>query len=104
MRLCEELHGVRHGCVRTIDVEWIVFSSLCQTSTIVRTQKLGFLTTNALVWYLVLEIYHKRLLMVLQNVEVPLPSSSRLPQTHRNGTCQIFSPTKNASIKRLATE
>ena len=87
MRLCEELYGIRHGCVRTIDVEWIVFGSLCQTSTIVRTPKEEILTTNALVWYLVLEIYHKRLLMVLQNVEVPLPSSSRLPQTYRDGTC-----------------
>ncbi len=65
MRLCEELYGVRHGCVRTIVMEWIVSSSLYQTESIVRTQRLGFLTTNALVWYLVLEIYHKRLLMVL---------------------------------------
>ena len=65
MRLCEELCGVRHGCVRTIVMEWIVSSSLCQTSTIVRTPKEEILTTNALVWYLVLEIYHKRLLMVL---------------------------------------
>ena len=68
-------------------MEWIVFSSLCQTSTIVRTPKEEILTTNALVWYVVLEIYHKRLLMVLQNVEAPSSSSSRLPQTHQNGTC-----------------
>ena len=87
MRLCVDLHGVRHGCVRTIVMEWIVSSSLCQTSTIVRTRKEEILTTNALVWYLVLEIYHKRLLMVLQNVEYTLLSSSRLPQTYRNGTC-----------------
>ena len=65
MRLCEELHGVRHGCARTIDVEWIVSSSFYQTDSIVRTPKEEILTTIALVWYLVLEIYHKRLVMVL---------------------------------------
>ena len=87
MRLCEEWHGVKLIRMRTIDVEWIVSSSLCQTSTIVRTPKEEIHTTNALVWYLVLEIYHKRLLMVLQDVQYTLLSSSRLPQTHRNGTC-----------------
>lgn len=69
MRLCEELYGVRLIRVRTIDVEWIVSSSFYQTDSIVRTPKEEILTTNVLVWYLVLEIYHKRLLMVLQDVE-----------------------------------
>ena len=65
MRLYAKRREVRHRCVRTIAVEWIVSSSFYQTDSIVRTPKEEILTTNALVWYLVLEIYHKRLLMVL---------------------------------------
>ena len=46
MRLCVKKYGVRHECVRTIDVEWIVSSGFYQTDSIMRTPKEEILTTD----------------------------------------------------------